>query len=116
MVVSAGRGSTGNVVFIAGPSMVENFRSHEGHQCSMESTGSRWTDYECLDCEVTVIVRRPAVPHLGPDAIDDSDTDLHVLPEFPGEREHQTSIDCWCRPKRDEQNHRLVVHERRAEA
>lgn len=42
--------------------------------------------------------------------------DLHVLPEFPGEREHQTTMHCWCVPRRDQKNALLVVHDRRAEA
>ena len=40
----------------------------------------------------------------------------HVIPEFPGEREHEASVLCWCRPRRDEEDPRLVVHDRMAEA
>lgn len=46
----------------------------------------------------------------------ESDGDLHVVPEFAGERQHETSMGCWCGPKRDHIEPRVVVHERRAEA
>lgn len=46
----------------------------------------------------------------------DSPEDVHVLPVFPGEREHPASIDCWCGPRRDAEEPRLVIHERRAQA
>lgn len=42
--------------------------------------------------------------------------DQHVIPKFPGERQHAASVLCWCRPRRDEEDPRVVVHDRRAEA
>lgn len=46
----------------------------------------------------------------------DQPDDVHVLPVFPGEREHPASVDCWCGPRRDVEEPRLVIHERRAQA
>ncbi len=46
----------------------------------------------------------------------DSSDDLHVFPVFPGEREHDLTVRCWCRPRRDAEEPQLVIHERRAEA
>jgi hypothetical protein len=40
---------------------------------------------------------------------------VHVMPRFPGEREHEESLRCWCRPRRDSEQPHLIVHERRAE-
>jgi hypothetical protein len=46
----------------------------------------------------------------------DSGRDVHVIPCFAGEREHEPSNACWCAPIRDAQEPLLVVHHRRAEA
>lgn len=46
----------------------------------------------------------------------DSCHDLHVVPEFEGEREHETTIACWCSPVRDREQPLVIVHHRRAEA
>ena len=41
---------------------------------------------------------------------------VHVLPVFPGEREHVASPECWCHPTPDSAEPRVLVHHRRAEA
>lgn len=41
---------------------------------------------------------------------------LHVIPVFVGERKHQVSRKCWCKPRRDRVEKRIVIHNRRAEA
>lgn len=35
--------------------------------------------------------------------------DLHVMP-VGDLREHRDSIDCWCRPTRDDEEPRVVIH------
>ena len=35
--------------------------------------------------------------------------DVHVLP-IGDLREHAQSADCWCRPKRDDEEPRVVIH------
>lgn len=40
------------------------------------------------------------------------DVEAHVYPIFPGEREHVEAATCWCNPKRDEDDARLIVHDR----
>lgn len=47
---------------------------------------------------------------------DEPEARIHVIPCFPGERKHEESIDCWCRPRRDIEEPIVVIHERRAEA
>lgn len=47
----------------------------------------------------------------------DEHGEIHVWPEFDGERSHDlTGTECWCGPRRHEQEDRLIVHDRRAEA
>jgi hypothetical protein len=41
---------------------------------------------------------------------------IHVVPSFPGEREHEENALCWCGPVRDAEQPRLLVHNRKAEA
>lgn len=41
---------------------------------------------------------------------------LHVVPAFEGERAHEASVLCWCDPRPDDQDPRLWIHHRRAEA
>lgn len=36
-------------------------------------------------------------------------TDVHVLP-INDLREHKQSAACWCRPRRDEDEERVVIH------
>lgn len=54
-------------------------------------------------------------PTLDP-ALQDGADHVHVMPVFPGEREHTPSVLCWCHPRRDGQEPRVVIHERVAEA
>ncbi len=36
-------------------------------------------------------------------------TDVHVIPS--GDlREHEDSRQCWCNPKPDDEDHRVVIH------
>lgn len=35
--------------------------------------------------------------------------DVHVMPTNDM-REHRESADCWCRPVRDEEEPRVVIH------
>lgn len=42
--------------------------------------------------------------------------DLHVVPDFPGEREHELTFGCWCQPARDRYVPSVVIHNRMAQA
>lgn len=46
----------------------------------------------------------------------DQEIRVHVIPTFVGEREHDESLRCWCGPRQDAEEPRVLVHERRAEA
>lgn len=49
------------------------------------------------------------------DGLDPDDPrDRHVLPVFPGERPHDKTMRCWCKPRRDRRDSRMVVHSREA--
>lgn len=39
----------------------------------------------------------------------DDDSDLHVMP-VNDLREHEMSLSCWCRPRRDVSQIEVVVH------
>lgn len=41
---------------------------------------------------------------------------VHVYPVFPGEREHEERITCWCDPEPDPEEPRVIIHKRKAEA
>ncbi len=40
---------------------------------------------------------------------EDEDGNRHVLP-IRDQREHDTSVDCWCTPRRDFESPWVVVH------
>ncbi len=49
--------------------------------------------------------------------VDDEPNDtFHVLPVYPGERKHAASVRCWCGPRQSDDEPRLWVHDRIAEA
>jgi hypothetical protein len=35
--------------------------------------------------------------------------DIHVMP-VNDLREHESAADCWCRPRRDEEEPRVLIH------
>jgi hypothetical protein len=42
--------------------------------------------------------------------------EMHVYPEFEGERAHEESPLCWCDPQPDAAEPHVHVHQRKAEA
>ncbi len=45
-----------------------------------------------------------------------SGANLHVVPVFVGERKHEASPKCWCKPRKDTVERGLYLHHRRAES